>query len=293
MGDLRKNLIERRFIELSPELAKHYLEFNTFEVQRNIKTIHLNELTQKMKDGRFRFGEIAFADYPSKYPRDIMMNGQHVCYAVLKSDITVPCVLEKFKIDNERDMSELFRQFEIQPRSLKDMAKVEAHSLGLDWPIDFTSLMLAAAKIDSLKNLASMISGRGVTTKEQSIQLLSKYLKEGEWISSIMTSRSQAKHLWRAPVVYVMFNTFRKNQPDSMVFWKKARDGENLTKDMPVMKVREFLLRSYSARASSSVYQRATNKEFITRCIIGWNSFRTGKPTNLVYRPGKPIPKIK
>ena len=102
MTDLRKNLIERRFIELDPELAKHYLTLNTFEAQRDPKPDHIKELSEKMEDGRFRFGEVAFAYYPNGGQQDIMMNGQNICHAAMATGITIPCVLERFKIENKR-----------------------------------------------------------------------------------------------------------------------------------------------------------------------------------------------
>jgi hypothetical protein len=296
MADLRQGLIERRFIEVDPELAKHYLSFNDYPAQRNIKKEHLQELIEKMADGRFRFGEIAFAYIPANKQKDIMMNGQHVCHAIIESGITVPCVMEKFKLKNEREMSELFRQFEIQARSLKDMIKAEAHALDVKWPIDFIGLIVAAARLDRRvdKKHGRLFAG-GTNTKENSVRLLSEYLTEAAWVASIMTNRSQeTKHLFRAAVVYVMFMTFRKNYEHSLSFWSRVRDGENLTKEMPEMKLREFLTQSFTYVASNRyAFRKAENHEFIYRSVLAWNSFRTGKPTNLAYRADAPMPSVK
>ena len=94
MLDLRKRLIDRQMIELDPDLAKHYLKFNVYETQRQLRPGHVDELAGKMRQGLFRFGEVAFGRVVLNGKRkkvDLMLNGQHVCEGVIQSGETVPC----------------------------------------------------------------------------------------------------------------------------------------------------------------------------------------------------------
>jgi len=282
MIDLRKKLIERRSIELDPELAKHYLTYNTFEAQRPIKFIHLKELSEKMADGRFRFGEIAFAQTEENL--DILMNGQHVCSAVMASRITVPCVLEKFGPLNHMEISTLFRQFEIEARSLKDMVRVESHALDLPWEVSFSSLLVSAGELDS----KGTVTQGGFLTREQKVKILSKYIREGEMISRVVSSRHAAKHLYRVPIIYSMFLTFRKSEQDSYYFWDKVKTGEILQKHMPEMRLREYLINDLNR----VLYKRTSNHEIVSKCVMAWNAFRAKKPTNLQYKVDRPIAKV-
>jgi len=295
--DLRKNLIERRMVELDPELARHYLKFNVYETQRTLRPAHVTDLASKMVSGLFRFGEIAFACRNAD--GDLLMNGQHVCSAVIESGMTVPCLVEKFKILNDLELSELFRQFEILPRSLNDMIKVEANSLSLSWPIRMSALIVSAAAIEYVDK-PSLYSGSGTgsknpgkktLTRDQKVGLLSEYLKEGAFLSSIITDMGSQRHLARASVAYMIFKTYRINKSVAFNFWCKVRDGENLTRDMPEMKIREFLIMS-AMKSTISKPSSVSNHEYCYRIAQAWNASVNGTSTRLNYYHDKPIPRL-
>ncbi|MDD3655013.1 MAG: hypothetical protein PHO01_12710 [Desulfotomaculaceae bacterium] len=310
MIDLRKNLIERRMIELSPDLAKHYLTFNTYETQREVRPLYVWELANKMEKNLFRFGEVGFAVMNGL--KDIMINGQHVCNAVIESGITVPCILERFKVANNLELSEAFRQFEILPRSMKDMIKVEHCALKLKWPQYVSLLLVAIATIEKaeLRKLGSPVdvhfkniatpTKKFWLTKEDKIKLLKNYLKEGDFLANILTSNYQntsgnhSKFLRKKAVGLIMIKSWKIDQSDAYKFWERIRDGENLKRDMPEMKLREFLLQTRaSVRRSVYAARSVTDHEYAYRCALAWNAFRSGKPTNLAYHPDNPIPKLK
>jgi len=301
MLDLRKSLIERRMIELDPSLAEHYLRFNTYKTQRAARLTHVNELAEKMYKGLFRFGEVGFGVMNGK---DILVNGQHVCYAVVKFGSAVPCTLERFGIKNERELSELFRQFEILPRSLKDMVSVEADSLKLTWPLWLSSLIVSAATLE-VANQRKLGGPAGTATcnssnymsKDEKVALLGRYLEEGSFLSKIMLAnkkKSFTRHLQRKSVVLVMMKTWRKDQGDAFTFWERVRDGENLTRKMPEMKLREFLIQTRrTVRPSAYVARNVSDHEYAYRCVSAWNAFRENRPTRIAYYHDKHIPKIK
>lgn len=307
MINLRKNLIERRMIELDPDLAKHYLEYR-YEKQRDVRPLHVVDLSKKMENGLFRFGEVAFAILNSD---SFLINGQHVCNAVIKSGVTIPCILEKFRIENNMELSEAFRQFEILPRSLADMVKVEANALKLKWPNWVSSLIVSAAIAEkgnqkklgqpatTVINNISHIENTKYMSKDDKVRLLGKYLQEGAFIANILTingtkqSQSNIKHLSRKSVALIMMKSWRVSNNDAYIFWERVRDGENLNKAMPEMKLREFLIQTRSTiRPSVYMTRRVTDHEYAYRCALAWNAFRRNKPTNLSYHPDAEIPKL-
>ena len=73
-------------------------------------------MINKMNNDLFRFGEVAFGSLNGS--KEQMMNGQHVCSAVIEYLKPVECVVEHYICDSAMEMSELFRQFEVMARSL-------------------------------------------------------------------------------------------------------------------------------------------------------------------------------
>ena len=294
----------RKMTDLTPEMAKHYLNFNDYETQRPIRPLHVDELAEKMKDGLFRFGEIAFAKLNGG--KDYMMNGQHVCHAVVNSGCTAECVVENFKCDSKLDMSELFRQFEILPRSLKDFVRHEAATLGVKWPLWVSSVIVTAATIAELNlpSLTPMAGGitkmamkktKTVLTKDDKIGLLKHYIGgNGNFVNNILTHNGQligkpkmSKHLNRGAVVYLMLKTYEKSINGSIEFWGNVRDGELLTANMPEYAYREFLLLS-NLKTRSNLSGNVSNHEYICRGSLAWNAFRRGTHTTMPYRVNSP-----
>lgn len=304
MIDLRKRLIERRTVELDPELAAHYLTFNTWQTQRAIRLAHCQDIANKMKNGLFRYGNVAFAVRDNG--QSCMLNGQHVCTATMISQETYPCTLEKYSLNLDIEIAEAFRQFEILPRSMQDHIRDEVMALKLDWPLRVASLVVAAATMEAggQKMLgfsrSSTKGAKTVLTKEDRVKLLGKYLEEGAFVVDILTVNGTkigskiANHLKRAAVVYIMINSMKKNKLDAGVFWTRVRDGENLKRTMPEMQIREFLMQTRMAvRGSAFASRKVLAHEYAYRCALAWNSFRTNKPTKLAYNSNNYIPPLK
>lgn len=296
-----KKLISREMVLVTPEDAKRYLGYNNYIVQRAVRPAHTNELASKINRGDFRFGEIALASINGC---TYMLNGQHVCNAIILSGRPQECVIERFKCDNELDMSDLFRQFEILPRSQSDMLTVEKHALELDWPVRFASLLVAAASLLEAGNAKfTQYGGPGSSrvqkyvTKEMRVKFLRRYISEGVFVKSIVEdipTPNDAKHMRRAAIVAMMILTQRKSEQDARRFWEMVRDGERLTKTHPAWHLREFLKSHHIISHRYSVVNRkASNHEMAYRTALTWNAFRRGiNISKTSYFPEKGIPKI-
>ncbi len=152
--NLMERIIEDKRVAVDPDLSGHYLKFNTYKVQRKVRGLHVAELAEKMKSGLFHVGRIIFARIMiNGKPVDIIMDGQHVCYAVIDSGVTVACNLLRFAVKSKSELSELFRQCEQLPRSIEDMVKAEADALDIPWPQWIASLTVKAATVDRYGSL--------------------------------------------------------------------------------------------------------------------------------------------
>lgn len=185
------------------------------------------------------------------------------------------------------------------------MVKVEAHALKLSWPFWLSSRIVSAAtmEIAEQKKLGSPTMKSAIrikdkyTTQEDKVKLLGKYLKEGEFLWQILCKDGEkqlTRFLQRKAVVYSMIQTWRADKNDASVFWSRVRDGENLTRAMPEMKLREFLIQTRTLNVPLAYRtRRVSDHEFAYRCAQAWNAFRAGRSTKLSYYAEKSIPKFK
>lgn len=302
-------LVKREMLTLTPDLAAHYLNFNDYETQRPIREAHVEELVDKMEKGLFRFGEVAFGS--TNGSKEKMMNGQHICTAVTEYNKPIECVVEHYVCNGPMEMSELFRQFEVLSRSLKDYVRHEAAALKLDWPLWVSQLIVSAASIDFLNMPRRSGHGGSVTSgvpykskkfmsKDKKVKLLENYLYEGEFIADILTvggefagrtSSRRTAHMKRAPVVVVMMETWRVNIESAKDFWINVRDGEGLIREMAEYKYREFL-QTCNTRTTQRISGMTSNHEYIYRGHIAWNAYRRGAATNLAYRSNADPPAL-
>lgn len=272
--------LSREIIEITPLLAENYIKLNTFSSQRYISEKHVQVLSNKMKQGRFRIGSLAVAiDQCNGFKKEkrVLMNGQHQLHAVMSSGQTIEVLLEKYICKKPQELSELFRQFDNHyMRSISSMIKVEADVLMLDVPLNIASLVVSA--VAYLK---------GEEDKDRKVELLQHNIREANFINEIIRKKDKpSDHLRRKVVVAAMINTFRVDEDISKKFWKSVRDGEMLRRKMPQFYLREFLLNAtMSYRDPKKI--RVTDREMYYKCVKAWNHFRNNKQIKTVYYRGR------
>lgn len=320
---MRNVLIERRNIELTPDLAKHYLGFNTYKSQRVIRPNHVEELLDKMKDGRFRYGNIAFACLDNKLSSDVMMDGQHVCEAVIKFGKSVAAVMEKYKCPDEDHMATLYRQFNILQRSFSDCAKAKHFAMGFRWPMWITEKTLAALAVDfklssqSQSTISSIMGSPaggggvgGVTTGKQAnfckilftldqkTDLINDHIEDAEFLANLIRnvdgtwkSKATVKLIDKAIILMMMFRTRRISEENAFVFWTSLIEGEGLLSSSPIYHLREWLMRS---RMATTTMNRSLiqNREFVSRITRAWNAYRNGGNPKSIYVREQAIPDL-
>ena len=278
----------QEIITVTPMMAQDYMKMAAHPAQRPIQDRHVQFLAGKMKSGEFRTGELAVA-YNGE-GASYIMNGNHQLRAIIKSGKPVQVLLEKFFCEDKQEMAHLFRQFDNhRMRSINDMLRVEADSRNINWPARICSLIASAAATIESGSTDKVSTGM---KRDRKCALLSRYLKEGDFISSILGGhkRVRTKFMWRVAVFCAMIMTFRKSPVSASVFWEGVRDGENLKKKAPQLTLRDFLMSS--SMKTTQNHKTTTYIEILVRCIHAWNAFRAGKTTILRYYYGKPVPKV-
>ena len=76
--------------------------------------------------------------------------------------------------------------------------------------------------------------------------------------------KQTVKHMFKAAVMFAIMLTWEKDSDEARVFWTTIRDGENLTKNKPEYKLREYL-KNTNATKSSATKSGATNAEITTK----------------------------
>lgn len=279
-------LLSREFKKITPNIARKMLEFNTLETQRNLKPKHINYLSEKMRNNEFRTGELAFAT--NGKGEKILVNGQHQLKACVATNEPFVAMVEEFEYRDPMELSLLYRQFDSHAmRTQPDMVKVEADSLGLDWPLTLANLLVGAIFLKFPMDRA--------IHRSYKIEQLKYHLDVGNFVVNELFERQPNKYLFlkRVAVIASVLKTWEKHQAMTKTFWFDVRDGENLKKKDPTYKLREFLLTHTTIKGRGSHhYRKADDKEIQVRCIHAWNAFRRGESTLMRFYPDKPIPKV-
>ena len=309
------SLMERKANKkVDPSLAEHYLTFNKYIAQRPIRQAHVQELAEKMTNGMFRHGNIAFGVTDEVY----MMDGQHVCNAIMMSQTAVPCVIEKYKCEDENDLATLFRQFEILKRSQTDMIRAKHHAMNITlWPLWISQIIVTAAAMErkygifwyesrltggtgqTVGGVSSRIHHSNKITTDDKIEFLGKYMTQAEYFYHLVcdpenghADRMKVRHIARAIVVFMILKTLEVNKNDSDVFWNRVIFGEKLTMSRPEYKLREFLKSNIHEKGKKNYSDPVNNHEIAYKIALAWNAFRKNTRTNLAYRSSLSIPKL-
>lgn len=269
-------------IRITPGMAKGFQNLDPLEYQRKMQQYHVSNLVRKMEKGLFRIGEIAIAKFNG---RQYLINGQHQIEAVILSGMEIPATQEIYICENEKDLSQLFRQFDVNPmRPFPVIVKAEILAMNLGWSTRVGVLLVGAI---------NWMEGRGKhISRDEKVEVLRHYTDVGNYLNILIPETSVGKMLRRMPVVAAMMETRKVSNKEPSIahnFWIMVRDGEGLTKDMGAYTLRDYLL-NLNMKFGFPI-RKPTVKEIISKCIHGWNAHIRGVSTRLAYHHQAPMPK--
>lgn len=295
-GKNRFNLTRVRKVDFTLKFAEWYLALPKIPGDRRLDETHALKLAGKIEDGRFISDDVNIATVLVESTcEEYACNGQHTCLARTlfgSGDLQMRVQHSKYSVETIKDAAELYAQFDSPDgkRTFDQVAKPTWSAQG----------MLDIYRKDVLKYAANSIAFDMVGRKNNSIKTIDRDArialpiheeKYVQFLSELLSKMSESSHLHKSPVCCAIFQCWKKSQSASETFWTRVRDGESLTRNMPSMKLRDFLIRTaHKAGRGALEARKATFDEIYVRSIHAWNAFRRAekageKPNlkNLVY----------
>jgi hypothetical protein len=272
-----KVLVEEKHINLTVAKAEEFLAINVYPKQRAIEKRHLEEMIEDHLVGDFLEGQIVVAKLNYDGGGEIGVNGQHQSRMVIATGKPARVEYLKYEVDSPDDLASLFRHCDQgSVRNMRQQAIMEAVALGIShWKDKVINIIVAGA---TLKD------GKGHATKDARVGLLRLYLGYGRFLNDDLLVGGKPQFLFRAPVVWAIFDTLDKSRDVAKRFWLDVRDCENLTKTDAAHRLHDYLI-SKSLGNSRYCGPRgivASVAEMHAYCVHEWNNFRKG--TNVRFR---------
>lgn len=271
--------------------AQKYLDMNTYEAQRPMRSKRIEQLCAAARKGLFLAGHFAVVH---KNGESILMNGQHQAAMIIRTKVIVKASLDEFWLnDDEGDavIATLFSQYdEGGMRTGRDVVGYHRHCFRL-MDINLTACNRIAGALGYLE----WGHGYGSRPKQERAALLGPHRKDALWVNQFSSSSSQhTRHIERVPVIAAFILFHRKDDSDADVFCQAVRDGDMLKRTEPAYALREYLVQISTGEkyGKKSLSMFALNREIFVKCIHAWNAYRKGKTTQLKYHAEADMPKV-
>ena len=220
------------------------------------------------------------------------VNGKHTSTAFSQMD-DVPdglcAIVSEYQCDTLRDVAELYSTFDarITLRTTNDInrsfAAVDPELM--DIPSGLINLGISAI---SAKKWGQ--SYHKYSAQERAECLFDPDCKAFfRWLASVVNDAKTNKRLRRVAVVWAMYATFLRSRKDATEFWLAVRDETGTAPNLPDRKLSRWLI-------ENSADNKGRNQgtiEMYAKCVIAWNAWRAGSPTNLAYHPDAKLPAAK
>jgi hypothetical protein len=267
--------------------------------ERTIKQWRLDSREKAIEGGTFR--TTVWAEVYCIETQDTMrVNGMHTSTVLCKlfdagKNPKVYVTFEKYEADTLLDVANLYSTFDTrdQSRSVGDVNSAHAASIP----------ELASLNMNVMNNI---VAGMAMATwgthytrcaePQERAALLAAHTDFVTWCEGTVFdggAKAKWRHLYRAAVIAAMFMTWNKDPDDATEFWLAVRDKTGESPDLPDRVLAEWLtITAVNYAAGAKRKKRATNAEFLAKCIHGWNAWRRNTSTNLKYHADKPTPDV-
>ncbi len=299
---------DERKVNFTRKLATELLEMKEFPGERKLRNQQVILLHKEMVRGTFRPEMVRLVTCTCDED-DVKrrMNGQHCSWALFEMpedfELQGKVNLAHYRAKTLEDMRQLYASIDRNaPRTRANV--INSHLAGteqfkglVDTDIrrlsEGYSLYKWAEKHERKKHDGSDVAALIQGTKEQG--------GDAELVNHVIAylstfSISSLTWFQRASVIAAMFYTFGKAVKVSVEFWEGVREGTNLTKGDPRLRLRDGLRTCRVGIVGGAARLDRGNKsvnaeEVLHWCIHAWNAHRDGKPlTNLraFLKSGRP-----
>lgn len=284
-----------RPLKLTRKLAAEFAALPAINRDRPLSQLRLQRHRQALDHGQFRNPEWATA-LCKEDGVEYRVNGRHTSTLLSDPDVEIPAdlkaIVTHYECDTHADVAALWATFDSKnsTRTARDIYNTFAGSEPELDELNTQHINIIAAGLglaaDSDKGNNPRISA------EDKGEMLLRYKDFVLWASSLLSPQRESRLLARAPVIGAMFDSWAKSQTDARKFWHLVKSGEGVPATTPDRRLQKFLLETSIAVGKSARNLRASSqKEVYVRCIHAWNSFRTGRPSELKFFAEARVPK--
>lgn len=245
--------MECRLETIGPKKASELLKLNTFN--RPISQKHVEFLAGSMSRGDWRITGDTI-----KVNGEVLVDGQHRLYAIIKSGVAIQCYVVRGIASNAYDAIDI-----IKPRTVGDhfgRAKEE----------HYTTLASAARWINCYENEGNF---RLVFTPAIADIVVSKHKGVRAACDFVRQYRLKGMIGYGAAAGMLTIMS-EKSQAEAEQFWTNICGGENLTKSMPEYVIRQRMI------DNSREHRQVRPYVIYAMTIKAWNSIREKKPLKVL-----------
>lgn len=266
--DIRSTTSQRDsldIIDVTPAIARAWLERMRFPNQRPVREHHVRFLANEIALGRFRLSSI---DIRTLGDQDYLVNGQHRLHAVIRANATVPMVVVRRRAS---ELEEVARDYAAFDRGLIRSHVDGLMGYGLTDETGLNSKQIKAMSGAAPQILAGFqpggIQGRsGVSTQERAgfVRAWSSFgLLACATIGEANVTR--VRRLYNAPYFSVALVTFRYDPDRAEAFWGRLAENDGLRKGDPEQGLIDFVVdkaahsgrQAYASRAAAACWNAA------------------------------------
>jgi hypothetical protein len=287
-----------RTVKVTRSLVNEFVNMDRLPRDRDLSERRLMVYRRVLNAGEFRpvtWASAACAETGSTY----RVNGKHTSLMLselphLPEDFFV--TVERYSCPTLEDVARLYATFDSREstRTTKEIVNSFASTVtefaGLNRSI-FALVVAAASYHKWGQNYASE------HPVAERAELLLDHVDFAAWANGILfPADGEAKrsaHLRRAAVVAAMLVTWTKAKKAADEFWSHVRDEDDADRDGASRVLARFLTR-VGAKSDFALKGKkmVTFREMYVRCLHGWNAWRKGEDTKLIYYPVAKVPAI-
>lgn len=258
-------------IDLTPEMAAHWLEEYHFDGQRRLKPTQVNILAAEMRAGRFKRSEFRMGHVNNQV---MLSNGQHRLHAVVQSGVTIPATVYHFVGDGRADVADDYTYCDIN--SLRTLAeRVQATDLLERTGMTYQNFNAFCAA------LGPIIGGFSGSSYGASMQILKSSAIRQKAIEDYYTVANEyfdliydcdgylVRTLRRKPVIAVAIATLAESPATGAEFWQGVAENDGLRKGDPRHAMIRWLLSNKGQTRNYSLCSRIVAQS--------WNAFYARK----------------
>jgi hypothetical protein len=266
-------LVKSEVKDLTPELAKEFHELEPSPTERELNPARVKHLREKAELGKlitFHWSSVVYNG------RRLRMNGQHSSAMLCSLDGKFPTGLkvhfDEYKVDQDWDMADLFRQFDDR-RSGRSAGDVAGAYQGLEPALHNVPRGPAKLAIDGIawvrKTVAKLPTQKGDGVYEMfHDEIYHPFIK---WIGEIFSIKTPEMKL--APIVGAMYDTFEANEGEARKFWQQVAAGGIEFEDNAPSTILDGWLKVLKESPDPDI--KASH--LYQGCVYAWNAYREGK----------------